>query len=130
MPLPGLGRSEVAEGLVLAQAAGFAWSTRSSSGYLGGKSYSSTAGKASLTWTFTGRSAAWVVSRASGSGQAHVYVDGAKAATVDLKSATTRYRDAIWTKTWSTSAKHTVTIVVVGTKGRPTVTTDGLVYLR
>ncbi len=107
-----------------------AWSTRSSSGYLGGRSYSSTAGNASLTWTFTGRSAAWVVSRASGSGQAHVYVDGVRAATVDLKSATTRYRDAIWTRTWSTSAKHTVKIVVVGTKGRPTVTTDGLVYLR
>ncbi|MFG3354478.1 N-acetylmuramoyl-L-alanine amidase [Streptomyces sp. NPDC048001] len=107
-----------------------AWSTRSSSGYLGGRSYSSTAGNASLTWTFTGRSAAWVVSRASGSGQAHVYVDGVRAATVDLRSATTRYRDAIWTRTWSTSAKHTVKIVVVGTKGRPTVTTDGLVYLR
>ncbi|MEU6617788.1 N-acetylmuramoyl-L-alanine amidase [Streptomyces parvus] len=106
------------------------WSTKSSTSYLGGKSYSSTAKNASLTWTFTGRSAAWVVSRASGSGQAHVYVDGVKAATVDLKSATTKYRDAIWTKTWSTSAKHTVKIVVVGTQGRPTVTTDGLVYLK
>ncbi|MGW5599497.1 N-acetylmuramoyl-L-alanine amidase [Streptomyces rochei] len=106
------------------------WSTKSSTSYLGGKSYSSTARNASLTWTFTGRSAAWVVSRASGSGQAHVYVDGVKAATVDLKSATTKYRDAIWTKTWSTSAKHTVKIVVSGTQGRPTVTTDGLVYLK
>ncbi|MFV0134415.1 N-acetylmuramoyl-L-alanine amidase [Streptomyces sp. HMX87] len=106
------------------------WSTKSSTSYLGGKSYSSTARNASLTWTFTGRSAAWVVSRASGSGQAHVYVDGVKAATVDLKSATTKYRDAIWTRTWSTSAKHTIKIVVVGTQGRPTVTTDGLVYLR
>ncbi|MGK9465183.1 N-acetylmuramoyl-L-alanine amidase (plasmid) [Streptomyces sp. G6] len=106
------------------------WSTKSSTSYLGGKSYSSTARNASLTWTFTGRSAAWVVSRASGSGQAHVYVDGVKTTTVDLKSATTKYRDAIWTKTWSTSAKHTVKIVVSGTQGRPTITTDGLVYLK
>jgi hypothetical protein len=106
------------------------WTTRSSTSYLGGKSYSSSSRNASLTWTFTGRSAAWVVSRAASSGQAYIYVDGVKAATVDLKSSTTKYRDAIWTKTWATSARHTVKIVVVGTSGRPTVTTDGLVHLR
>ncbi|WP_424858441.1 peptidoglycan recognition protein family protein [Streptomyces sp. SAI-170] len=106
------------------------WSTRSSSSYLGGKSYSSGSRGASLTWTFTGRSASWVVSRASSSGQAYVYVDGVRVSTVDLKSSTTRYRQAIWTKTWPTSAKHTVKIVVVGTSGRPTITTDGLVYIK
>ncbi|MGA5423262.1 N-acetylmuramoyl-L-alanine amidase [Streptomyces lavendulocolor] len=106
------------------------WTTKSATTYLGGKAYSSSAKNASLTWTFTGRSAAWVVSRASSSGQAYVYVDGTKVATVDLKSATTKYRDAIWTKTWPTSAKHTIKIVVVGTAGRATITTDGLVYLK
>ncbi|MEU9174759.1 peptidoglycan recognition protein [Streptomyces sp. NPDC048420] len=106
------------------------WTTRSSTSYLGGKSYSSGSKNASLTWTFTGRSAAWVVSRASTSGQAYVYVDGTKVATVDLKSSTTKYRQAIWTKSWSSSAKHTVKIVVVGTSGRPTITTDGLVYVK
>ncbi|MET8166416.1 peptidoglycan recognition protein [Streptomyces sp. NPDC005329] len=106
------------------------WTARSSTSYLGGKSYSSGSKGASLTWTFTGRSASWVVSRASTSGQAYVYVDGTKAATVDLKSAGTLYRQAIWTKTWTGSAKHTIKIVVVGTSGRPTITTDGLVYLK
>ncbi|MEU6574206.1 peptidoglycan recognition protein [Streptomyces sp. NPDC046805] len=106
------------------------WTARSSSSYLGGKSYSSGSKGASLSWTFTGRSAAWVVSRASGSGQAYVYVDGTKVSTVDLKSTSTLYRQAIWTKTWSSSAAHTVKIVVVGTSGRPTVTTDGLVYIK
>ncbi|MEU0209290.1 N-acetylmuramoyl-L-alanine amidase [Streptomyces canus] len=106
------------------------WTTRSSTSYLGGKSYSSASKNASLTWTFTGKSAAWVVSRASTSGQAYVYVDGTKVATVDLKSSTTAYRQAIWTKSWSSSAKHTVKIVVVGTSGRPTITTDGLVYIK
>ncbi len=71
-----------------------------------------------------------MVSRASTSGQVYVYVDGTKVSTVDLKSAATLYRQAIWTKSWSTSAKHTVKIVLVGTSGRPTVTTDGLVYLK
>ncbi|MGW1912282.1 peptidoglycan recognition protein family protein [Streptomyces sp. NPDC002076] len=106
------------------------WTTRSSTSYLGGKSYSSGSKGASLTWTFTGRSASWVVSRASSSGQAYVYVDGVKVSTVDLKSSTTLYRQAIWTKTWSSSAKHTVKIVVVGTSGRPTITTDGLVHIK
>ncbi|MGK5449661.1 peptidoglycan recognition protein family protein, partial [Streptomyces radiopugnans] len=106
------------------------WTTKSSTSYLGGKSYSSSAKNASLSWTFTGRSAAWIVSRATGSGQAHIYVDGTKTATVDLKSSTTKYRQAIWTKTWAGSAKHTVKIVVMGTSGRPTVTTDGLVHLK
>ncbi|MFZ4273913.1 N-acetylmuramoyl-L-alanine amidase [Streptomyces arboris] len=106
------------------------WTAKSSSSYLGGKSLTSSAKNASLTWTFTGRSAAWVVSRAATSGQAYVYVDGKKVATVDLKSSATKYRDAIWTRSWSTSAKHTVKIVVVGTKGRPALTTDGLVYLK
>ncbi|MFD8300888.1 peptidoglycan recognition protein [Streptomyces sp. NPDC059690] len=106
------------------------WTARSSTSYLGGRSYSSGSKGASLTWTFTGRSASWVVSRASTSGQAYVYVDGVKVTTVDLKSSTTLYRQAVWTKTWSSSAKHTVRIVVVGTSGRPTVTTDGLVYVK
>ncbi|MGW4025067.1 peptidoglycan recognition protein family protein [Streptomyces sp. NPDC005009] len=106
------------------------WTTKSSSSYLGGKSYTSSSKNASLSWTFTGRSVAWTVSRATTSGQAHVYVDGKKAATVDLKSSTTKYRDAIWTKTWSGSAKHTIKIVVVGTSGRPAITTDGVVYLK
>ncbi|MFJ9668811.1 peptidoglycan recognition protein [Streptomyces sp. NPDC101219] len=106
------------------------WSTKSSSSYLGGKSYTSSTKNASLTWTFTGRSVAWTVSRAATSGKAHIYVDGKKVTTVDLKSSTTKYRDAIWTRTWSTSAKHTVKIVVAGTSGRPTVTTDALTYLK
>jgi hypothetical protein len=106
------------------------WTSRSSASYLGGKSYSSGSKGASLTWTFTGSSASWVVSRASSSGQAYVYVDGVKVSTVDLKSSTTQYRQAIWTKTWSSSATHKVKIVVVGTSGRPTITTDGLVYIK
>lgn len=106
------------------------WTVKSSASYLGGKSYSSSTKNSSLTWTFSGKSAAWVVSRAATSGQAYVYVDGVKAATVDLKSSTTKYRDAIWTKTWAASAKHTIKIVVVGTSGRPAITTDGLIYLK
>ncbi|MET7457977.1 N-acetylmuramoyl-L-alanine amidase [Streptomyces sp. NPDC005574] len=106
------------------------WTKKSSSSYLGGTSLSSATKNASLSWTFTGRSAAWIVSRAATSGQAVVYVDGTKTATVDLKSSTTAYRNASWTKNWSAAGKHTIKIVVSATSGRPTVTTDGIAYLR
>ncbi|MPY33030.1 N-acetylmuramoyl-L-alanine amidase [Streptomyces adustus] len=106
------------------------WTSKTSTSYLGGGSLSSSTKNASLSWTFTGRSVSWIVSRAATSGQADVYVDGAKAATVDLKSTTTAYRSAIWTKNWSAAGKHTVKIVVTATSGRPTVTTDGIVYLK
>ncbi|MEV7200143.1 peptidoglycan recognition protein family protein [Streptomyces griseoluteus] len=106
------------------------WTTKSSTSYLGGRSLGSSTKNASLTWTFTGRSVAWVVSRASTSGQADIYVDGIRLTTADLKSSTTAYRNALWTRTWPTSAKHTLKIVVRATAGRPAVTTDGIVYLK
>ncbi|MDX3075314.1 peptidoglycan recognition protein [Streptomyces sp. MI02-7b] len=106
------------------------WSTKSSTSYLGGKSLTSSSKNAGLTWTFTGRSVGWVVSRASTSGQAYVYVDGVKKATVELKSSSTLYRQTIWSTSWSTSAKHTLKIVVVGTSGRPAITTDGITYVK
>ncbi|MFG3048674.1 N-acetylmuramoyl-L-alanine amidase [Streptomyces sp. NPDC048241] len=105
------------------------WTKRSSSSYLGGYSSSSGTKGASLTWTFKGRSVAWIASRASTSGAVQIYVDGTLQTTVDLKSATTAYRQAMWTKSWSSAAQHTLKIVVVGTSGRPTVTTDGIAVL-
>ncbi|MEW2130510.1 N-acetylmuramoyl-L-alanine amidase [Streptomyces sp. NPDC005435] len=106
------------------------WTAKSSGSYLGGKSLSSGTKNASLTWTFTGRSVSWVVSRAAASGQADVYVDGKKVTTADLKASVTAYRNAVWTRSWSASAQHTLKIVVKATAGRPTVTTDGIVYLK
>ncbi|OIK23387.1 peptidoglycan recognition protein [Streptomyces malaysiense] len=105
------------------------WTKRSGTSYLGRYSTSSSAAGASLTWTFKGRSVAWIASRASTSGQVKVYLDGAYQTTVDLKSATTLYRQAMWTKTWSSATQHTLKIVVVGTSGRPAVTTDGIAVI-
>lgn len=105
------------------------WTLRSSSSYLGGHSYSSAARGASISWTFTGRSVAWIVSRASTSGQAYIYIDGVRAALIDLRSGSTLYRQAIWTRTWSSSGRHTLKIIVAGTSGRPTITTDGIAVL-
>ncbi|WP_406036668.1 N-acetylmuramoyl-L-alanine amidase [Micromonospora sp. NBC_00898] len=105
------------------------WSTATGSSYLGGSALTSTTAKSSLTWTVTGRSVAFVATRTSTSGQAEIWVDGVKQTTVDLRYSTTDYRRVMWTKSWSSSARHTVKIVVVGTSGRPRVITDGLVYI-
>ncbi|HEX5598931.1 MAG TPA: peptidoglycan recognition protein [Micromonosporaceae bacterium] len=106
------------------------WSRVKSTAYLGGYALTSKARGASISWTFTGRSVGLIASRTPTSGQIYIYVDGVKVSTVDLKSSTTAHRQIVWTRTWSTSAKHTVKIVVVGTLGRPRITTDGIVYIK
>jgi hypothetical protein len=49
---------------------------------------------------------------------------------VDTKGSSMAYRQILWTKTWSTSAKHSIKIVVAGSSGRPTVVTDGIAYMK
>ena len=119
--------------MVLSEAAAArtgAWTALRNSAYLSGGALRSTARGASLTWTFTGRSAALAVSRTQVSGQATVYVDGAAAGTIDLRATSTQNRRAIWAKNWGATGRHTVKVVVAGTAGRPGVVLDGLVVLR
>ncbi|MCW3843819.1 N-acetylmuramoyl-L-alanine amidase [Micromonospora yasonensis] len=106
------------------------WSTTYNTAHLGGKALTSTAKGATMKLSFTGRSVSFIATRSSTSGQVYVYLDGVKVATVDLKASSTAYRQAVWTKSWSTSGAHTIKIVVVGTSGRPRVTTDGFGYIK
>jgi uncharacterized protein with LGFP repeats len=106
------------------------WKTTYNKSYLGGRGlYSATKG-ASASWTFTGRSVGLITKRAANLGALYVYIDGHKVATVDTRSSTTAYRKLLWAKNWSTSARHTIKIVVAHTSGRPTVAIDGIAYLR
>ncbi|MFA1537887.1 peptidoglycan recognition protein family protein [Actinomadura monticuli] len=106
------------------------WKLTTTKYYLGGRGLYTTSKGASASWTFTGRTAGLIFKRASNLGAVYVYVDGAKVGTLDTRSSTTAYRQLLWTRTWSTSGKHTIKIVVAGTSGRPLVGIDGLVYLR
>jgi hypothetical protein len=72
---------------------------------------------------------AFIATRARWAGQAYLYVDGGYAGRLDLYNSTTLYRQAVWTLTWSTSGRHVLKIVVVGTAGRPTVATEGIATL-
>ncbi|GGT69571.1 peptidoglycan recognition protein family protein [Actinomadura citrea] len=106
------------------------WGLSTTSSYLGGRGLYSKYRGASASWTFTGRTAGLIFKRASYLGAVYVYVDGAKIGTLDTRASTTAYRQLMWTRTWSSSGRHTIKIVVAGTSGRPMVGIDGLVYLR
>jgi hypothetical protein len=106
------------------------WTAKSSTSYLNGAALTSARLNAKLTWTFTGRAVALTASRTTSSGQIDVYVDGVKVGTVDLRSATTQYRQVVWSRAFTSSAKHTVMINVRATAGRPGVILDDLIYLK
>lgn len=105
------------------------WHVASSTAYSGGTArYASTAG-AWMTVTFTGRNVGFVTALGA-RGQVRVYVDGSYVTTLDLRSATSAYRAIAWTRAWSSSATHTLKLVVVGTAGRPRVDVDAILVLR
>ncbi|MEU4428194.1 N-acetylmuramoyl-L-alanine amidase [Actinoplanes sp. NPDC024001] len=105
------------------------WTKKTGGGYLGGKALLAKTKNRKLTWKFTGRSAALLFTRNKASGKVAIYLDGKKVKTVDLKSQKTLNRQAVWARDL-TYGKHTIEIVVLGTSGRPTVISDGLVYLK
>jgi len=103
------------------------WRTTRSSVYWGGVAkYALTAG-ARATFTFTGRSIAWVSRRGPGRGKAEIFVNGTKVATVDLYASSYQNQRVVWSKAWSTTAPRTITIRVVGTSGRPRVDMDAFI---
>lgn len=103
------------------------WSSTASTAYWGGKAKSSTRAGAKAVFTFTGRSLAVVSRLGPGRGKAEIWIGTTKMATVDLYSASYSSQRVIWSGAWTTSAKRTVTIKVLGTNGRPRVEVDGFV---
>ncbi|GAA1621180.1 N-acetylmuramoyl-L-alanine amidase [Actinoplanes couchii] len=101
------------------------WTKKTGAGYLGGKALTASKKNAKLTWTFTGRSASLLFSRAAASGTVVIYVDGKKITTVNLKSAKALNRQAVWTRDL-TYGKHTVAIVA---QGKPVVS-DGMAFIK
>ncbi|MEO5939555.1 MAG: hypothetical protein ABIZ72_01525 [Candidatus Limnocylindrales bacterium] len=100
------------------------WSTSTWSGWWGGTARSSSTKGSTASFTFTGRSIAWVGLKAATRGKAYVYVNGVLKATVNLYSATTLRQRIVWSANYAASATRTITIKVVGTAGRPRVDID------
>jgi hypothetical protein len=107
------------------------WTRSILSGAYGGYVKYAKAQGATARLTFTGRNIAWVATKGPGRGTAEVYIDGAKVSTVDLYSATTQTRTIAFSKEWSASNSHTITIKVLGAPtSRPTVDVDAFAVLQ
>jgi CSLREA domain-containing protein len=91
----------------------------------GSRVYATKAG-ASATFTFTGRSVAFVTTRGPSRGKVAVYQGTRRVATLDLRGATAE-RYVAWSRAWSTSATRTIRLVVLGTSGRPRIDVDAFV---
>lgn len=73
---------------------------------------------------------ALIADRCKACGAVKVYVDGRLSATVDTYAKTTSVRRQVWSKTFKTIGRHTITVKVVGTPKRQTVRVDGLTVRR
>lgn len=103
------------------------WTRTTAGSPWGGAARRSSVAGATASFTFTGRSFAWVSTLAPDRGRAEVYVNGILAGTVDLYSTTLRSRSIVWTGHWATSVTRTISIMVLGTAGRPKVDIDAIV---
>ncbi len=106
------------------------WRKSVARGYSGRSVKFARARGAYATTTVTGRSIALVTTRAARRGKVRIYINGRRVATIDLRRASTLTRSVVWQRTWSTTAKRTIRIVVVGTSGRPRVDLDAFAMLR
>ncbi|CAN5463340.1 hypothetical protein BH20CHL7_BH20CHL7_03100 [soil metagenome] len=103
------------------------WRTASHARYAGDKVRYATKAGATATFSFTGSSVVWWGPIGPTRGKARVFVDGELVKTIDLHRRSFTARKAVFKKSWSTPGEHTLTIEVVGTKGRPMVAIDEFV---
>jgi hypothetical protein len=106
------------------------WASAGHGGYVGGKVRYSTQAGASATLAFTGSRVLWYGPVGPTRGQARVSIDGTYVRTVDLHRSGFRARALLYSASWSTAGRHTLTIEVVGTKGHPLVAIDELIVKR
>ncbi len=106
------------------------WANSTAASYLGGKAKVSSTRTASATFKFNGNQVAWLSRRSNVSGSARVYINGVLVATVNLHSTTTKVKQVVFTRRFSTVGPRTLKIVVLGTAGHPRVTVDSFFFLR
>jgi hypothetical protein len=95
----------------------------------GGTSLYSRRHGATLTRTFTGRAIALVAPKSPKRGKASIYVDGTLAGVVDLYRSRPLYRVLVFTRSWATSGRHTIKVVVQAPAHRPRFDVDAFVIV-
>lgn len=99
------------------------WTTSTCLCWSGGNVFWNTRTGAKASFTFNGRSVAWITDRADNRGTANVYLDGRFVAAVNLQGAGVN-RIVGYQKRFGSSGTHTLDIVVAGTPGHPRVDID------
>ena len=90
--------------------------TYSSASEIGGDERYTNVKGASCQFTFSGTGITWIGVKNIDAGEADVYIDDAFQATVDTYSAARLSQQKLFTKTGLPPGKHTIKIVVKGTK--------------
>ena len=107
------------------------WSTATSTAYSGGSvKYATQTDNETATYTFTGRSVAFVTTTAKTRGLVRIYIDGQIAGLLDLYSSTTTFRKAFFAKSWPASGAHTIVIESYGGVGRTRVDIDAFAAIK
>jgi subtilisin family serine protease len=103
------------------------WGISSSSSYSGGKTRYANRSGAYATFGINGKSIALVMPKGPTRGYFKLYINGSYVKTMSLYSASTRYRQVVFARSWSSVALRTIKIVVAGTSGHPRVDVDALI---
>ena len=105
------------------------WRTVTTTSASGGSLRYATSARASASFRFSGSSIAWVAAQGPTRGSVRVYIDGAYATTVNLRTASVHSRAIVFARNWPSNGTHTIQIVVLGTAGHPRVDVDAFVRL-
>ncbi len=95
--------------------------------YIGGRVAYATAVGATAVLTFTGTSVSWLGPVGPTRGAADVLLDGVVVAHVNLWRSTFAARNVLFSQTFKTAGRHTLTIKVLPAPGHPYVAIDGFI---
>jgi hypothetical protein len=105
------------------------WVTAGHPDYLGGKARASQTKGSKVTFTFNGPSFGLVGPTGPTRGKAEVYLDGRLLITIDTYSSSFRARRVLQT-IFTSDDRHTVTVRVLGTSGRPWIAVDAFFVMQ
>lgn len=106
------------------------WAVSKDGAASGGQTRVTTQKGAKATLTFRGSAVGVMSALGPNLGQARISIDGAVVDVIDLNSQSAQDRQVIYSRSWSSTRKHTITVEALGTGGRPRVDVDAFVLLR
>lgn len=103
------------------------WKRTNNGDFLKGRARSSRDAGARFSFAFNGTAVSWIGPMGPNQGKARVYLDDRLIRTVDTYAPEFLASRVLFKTTWKALKVRTLTVEVVGTKGRPTVTIDALI---